>query len=107
MTSIANRNSSRKKKMALIRTSMVSTPLQRLEAMNQELLAKRKKPAPPLKTPDAVESWYRRQLRSLVVAMNKAIGAEILPIIRQEREAYVGDAMPTFDGWAERINRAL
>lgn len=75
--------------------------------MNREQLAKRKRPAPPLKTPDAVESWYRRQLRSLVVAMNKAIGAEILPIIRQEREAYVGDAAPTFDGWAERINRAL
>src|SRR5690625_5301995 len=87
------------------------TPLEILTRTNSELLAKRKRPAPPIKPSAEVERYYRVQLRSLVRAMAKEIAAEVLPVIRAERRQYIGDDDDLVEspsgGWVSRVLEAI
>ncbi|WP_220387564.1 phage minor head protein [Alloalcanivorax xenomutans] len=84
------------------------TPLETLTEMNRALYQKRKKrrPARPSRKDESVEVFYRGQLRSLVRLINQVIAAEVMPVVKQEKPAYTGDAL-TMDGWAERVRAAL
>lgn len=86
-----------------------STPLEILTRTNSELLAKRKRPAKPIQPSDAVERYYRTQLRSLVRAMARAVAEEVMPVVRDEKAAYIGDADRSvfMDRWIDRVIEAL
>jgi len=85
------------------------TPLEILTRTNSELLAKRKRPAKPIQPSDAVERYYRTQLRSLVRAMARAVAEEVMPVVRDEKAAYIGDAdrSVVMDRWIDRVIEAL
>lgn len=71
------------------------------------MLGKRKKAARPVRLSDKPEVYYRNQLNSLIRAMNLAIECEVMPVVKREKPDYTGDAVPTFDGWADRVIAAL
>ena len=76
--------------------------------MNEQAGKRRQRSARARDPGDKSERFFRAQLESLVRKLAKEIEAEVLPIVEQEEAEYqVGDAVPTFDAWADRIIAAL
>ena len=83
---------------------LTPTTLPEAVAKHQE---RRRRPARAIKRPDDLERYYRAQLFSLIRAMDKAVKAEVMPVIKQERDEYTADALLTNDNWASRIIAAI
>lgn len=74
--------------------------------MNSDLLAKRRRPARPIRPSDDAERNYRRNLIALVQVMARAVAAEVMPILREEKAQFTGDAV-VMDRWTDRLIAAL
>lgn len=72
--------------------------------MNQQV-AQRRRQAKPVAV-DQTERYYRAQLQSLVRAMAKAVAAEILPILKEEKSNFIADH-DFMDRWLDRLVAAL
>lgn len=85
------------------------TPLEQLQAMNEQVGQTRKRSARPRDPTDRIEKFYRAQITSLVRLISKEVKEEIVPIIKEEKAQYRGsmDSVATMDGWADRIIEAL
>lgn len=71
------------------------------------MIQKRARSAKAVNPTNKAEKYYRAQLSSMIRAMNVAISEEVMPVVKAEKREYTGDAMPTMDGWADRITAAL
>jgi SPP1 gp7 family putative phage head morphogenesis protein len=82
------------------------SPLEQLTQATQGY--QRKRSAQPVRTRNDPERFYRGQLRELIVAMRRDIEREVMPVVRQEKEAYrVMDSAYTRDSWSDRIIEAM
>ena len=82
------------------------TPLEQLQAMNEQVGKTRRRKARAAKEPSKkVERFMRAQLQSLIKAIQKEVESEVVPVIEQDEDQYrqTTDSVPTMDGWAERI----
>src|SRR5690554_4471809 len=81
------------------------TPLEALQAANEEVSKKRRRPARPIPHPNDVERRYRAQLRALVRQISRQVRERVLPILKHSN--YTQDAAYTRDSWSERVNAEL
>lgn len=81
------------------------TPLEALQAANEGVSKKRRRPARPIPHPNDVERRYRAQLRALVRQISRQVRERVLPILKHSN--YTQDAAYTRDSWSERVNAEL
>jgi len=85
------------------------TPLEQLQAMNEQAGKSRRRSARPRNPTKKVEKFYRAQLKSIVRAINKEVEETVVPVVKEEKTDYLQDADPQYtrDAWADRIIEAI
>jgi len=83
------------------------TPLEQLQEMTEQVgKARRKSPRVRRDPANKVEKDYKATLKALVRQLQQEIESEVIPVVKQEKEAsQVKDY--TADAWADRIIEAL
>lgn len=75
-----------------------------LEELTTEAQAKRNKrpkKAKPIRPNDDVEVHYRKQLRSLVRAMQRSVNEHVMPVVKRTKAEYTADA------WSDDVEESL
>lgn len=78
----------------------MATNLQTLASESQSNRPKRRS-AKPIKPNDDVEAYYRRQLKSLVRAMQRSVEQNVLPVLKRVKPEY------TTDAWSDDVETSL